>query len=197
MLKIKFSCRLFQQILINLFEPIVINKATVAKPEDLELVKANAAKVNPKATVIMGESKLSVSDEALVKGKRVLTVEDGPTVTHGEMPFGAAKIAADQFGAAEMVDARPVAVGSIKGTFEKFPHLGKALPAMGYSDTQVSELEQTINAVDCDTVLFATPMDLTKLLKIDKPAVRVRYELADMAGPTLGEQIDAFLKKIG
>jgi predicted GTPase len=178
-------------------DAIVINKATVAKPEDLELVKANAAKVNPKATVIMGESKLSVSDESLVKGKRVLTVEDGPTVTHGEMPFGAAKIAADQFGAAELVDARPVAVGSIKGTFEKFPHLGKALPAMGYSDTQVSELEQTINAVDCDTVLFATPMDLTKLLKIDKPAVRVRYELVDMAGPTLGQQIDAFLKKIG
>lgn len=176
---------------------IVINKATVARPEDLERVKANAAQANPGAVVIAAASKLTVDDEALVRGKRVLTVEDGPTVTHGEMPFGAAKIAAEQFGAAAVVDPRGVALGTIKGTFEKYPHLGTSLPAMGYSDAQVAELEQTINAVDCDTVLFATPIDLGKLLKIDKPAVRVRYELSDLAGPTLGQQIDAFLKTIG
>jgi predicted GTPase len=176
---------------------LVINKATVAKPADLETVKKNAATLNPRAKVILGESKLSVDDVAKVKGKRVLTVEDGPTVTHGEMPFGAAKIAAEQFGAGKIVDPRPVAVGSIRATYQKYPHLGTALPAMGYSGEQVSELEKTINAVDCDCVLFATPIDLGRLLKISKPSVRVRYELADMPGATtVGAEIDAFLKRI-
>jgi predicted GTPase len=175
---------------------IVINKATVARPKDVEEVARNAARRNPQAVVIRAESRLSVEDESMVRGKRVLTVEDGPTVTHGEMPFGAAKMAADQFGAAVVVDPRPFAVGSIQDTFQKFPHLGAALPAMGYSTSQVRELEQTINSVDCDTVLFATPIDLGRLLHIDKPSVRVRYELADMKGPTLREEIARFLKKI-
>ena len=175
---------------------IVINKATVARPEDVEAVALNAARENPRAVVIRGESRLSVDDESRVRGKRVLTVEDGPTVTHGEMPFGAAKIAAEQFGAKAIVDPRPRAVGSIRDTYNKYPHLGAALPAMGYSDQQVRELEQTINAVDCDTVLYATPIDLGRLLKVSKPAARVRYELADMKGPSLGEQIDRFLKTI-
>jgi predicted GTPase len=175
---------------------VVVNKATVARPEDVELVTQNTRAANPSAVVVLAASKLSVDDESLVRGKRVLTVEDGPTVTHGEMPFGAAKKAAEQFGASEVVDPRCVAVGSIRATFQKYPHLGNALPAMGYSAEQVSELEQTINAVDCDTVVFATPIDLGGLLKIDKPAVRVRYELADMNRPTLGEQIDVFLGKL-
>jgi predicted GTPase len=175
---------------------IVINKATVARPEDVETVASNAARVNPTAVVIRGESRLTVEDESKVRGKRVLTVEDGPTVTHGEMPFGAAKIAAEQFGAKAIVDPRPSAVGSIRDTYQKYPHLGTSLPAMGYSAEQTRELEQTINSIDCDTVLFATPIDLGRLLKIDKPSVRVRYELADMKGPTLGEQIDRFLKKL-
>ena len=172
---------------------VVINKATVARPEDVDLVAANIAAVNPGAVVIRAASKLSVDDESLIRGKRVLTVEDGPTVTHGEMPFGAAKIAADQFGAAEVVDPRPHAVGSIKATFAKFPHLGSALPAMGYSDEQIAALKQTINSTPCDTVLYATPMDLGRLIDIDRPLVRVRYELADMEGPTLGQQVDEFL----
>ncbi len=175
---------------------IVVNKADVARPEDVELVVKNAAALNPSATVVLGASKLIVDDEAKIKGKRVLTVEDGPTVTHGEMPFGAAKKAAEQFGAAQIVDPRVVAVGSIKDTFKKYPHLGTALPAMGYSEIQVQELEQTINAVDCDTVVFATPIDLGKLLKIKKPSIRVRYELADMNQPTLGEKMNEFIKKI-
>jgi predicted GTPase len=174
---------------------IVINKATVARPEDVDAVSRNAWRVNPSTAIIRAESRLSVDDEAKVRGKRVLTVEDGPTVTHGEMPFGAAKIAAEQFGAAVIVDPRPSAVGSIRDTFQKFPHLGTSLPAMGYSADQVRELEQTINSVDCDTVLFATPIDLGRLLRISKPSVRVRYELADMKGSTLGEQIDRFLDK--
>jgi predicted GTPase len=175
---------------------VVINKATVAPAADVDQVAQNAAEINPEAVVIRAESKLSVDDATTIKGKRVLTVEDGPTVTHGEMPFGAAKMAAEEFGAGEIVDARPYAVGSIKDTYAKYPHLGAALPAMGYSEQQVAELQQTINAVDCDVVLFATPIDLGKLVKVNKPAVRVRYELADMDKPTLGDQIDAFLREI-
>lgn len=175
---------------------IVINKANVARPEDVEAVVRNATRRNPQATIIRAESRLSVEDESMVRGKRVLTVEDGPTVTHGEMPFGAAKIAAEQFGASVIVDPRPFAVGSIMDTFQKYPHTGTALPAMGYSADQVHELEKTINAVDCDTVLFATPIDLGRLLNINKPATRVRYDLVDMKGPTLGEQVDRFLKSL-
>ncbi len=175
---------------------IVINKVTVAKPEDVETVARNASRRNPDAVVIRAESKLSVDNEDIVRGKRVLTVEDGPTVTHGEMPFGAAKIAADQFGAAVVVDPRPFVKGSIQDTFQKYPHLGTALPAMGYSPEQVQELENTINAVDCDTVLFATPIDLGRLLKINKPTARVRYELADMKDPTLAQEIEKLLAKI-
>jgi len=172
---------------------VVINKVTVARPEDVATVAETAKQLNPEVVVIKAESALSVTDEAQVQGKRVLTVEDGPTVTHGEMPFGAAKIAADQFGAAEVVDPRPYATGSIKDTFEKFPHLGSALPAMGYSDEQIAALKKTINDTPCDTVLFATPMDLGRLIEIDRPLVRVRYELADMEGDTLGEQVDKFM----
>jgi predicted GTPase len=174
---------------------IVINKANVARPEDVESVARNTNRCNPTAVIIRAESKLSVDNESLVRGKRVLTVEDGPTVTHGEMPFGAAKVAAEQFGAAVIVNARPFAVGSIRDTYQKYPHLGAALPAMGYSDEQVQALEKTINAVDCDSVVFATPIDLGRLLHIDKPAVRVRYELADLKGPTLADEINRFMKK--
>ena len=175
---------------------VVINKATVAKPEDVDLVAANIAAVNPGAVIIRAASKLSVEDESLIRGKRVLTVEDGPTVTHGDMPFGAAKVAADEFGAAEVVDPRPHTVGTITDTFKKYPHLGTALPAMGYGDKQTADLEQTINAIDCDTVLYATPMDLGRLINIDKPLARVRYELADLDGPTLGAELDKFLAKL-
>jgi len=175
---------------------VVINKATVAKPEDVELVAGNVAAVNPGAVIVRAASKLSVDDPSLVKGKRVLTVEDGPTVTHGEMPFGAAKIAADEFGAAEVVDPRDKTVDTITDTFKKYPHLGTALPAMGYGEKQTSDLEQTINAVDCDTVVYATPMDLGRLINIDKPLVRVRYELADLEGATLGAELDKFLAKL-
>ena len=175
---------------------VVINKATVAKPEDVDLVASNIAAVNPGAVVIRAASKLSVEDESLIRGKRVLTVEDGPTVTHGDMPFGAAKVAADEFGAAEVVDPRPHTVGTITDTFKKYPHLGTALPAMGYGDKQTADLEQTINAIDCDTVLYATPMDLGRLINIDKPLARVRYELADLEGATLGAELDKFLAKL-
>jgi predicted GTPase len=176
---------------------ILINKVTVARPEDVETVARNAAKRNPQAEVIRAESRLFVEDEAMIRGKRVLTVEDGPTITHGGMPFGAAKMAADQFGAKVVVDPRPYAVGSIRDTFRKYPHIGTALPAMGYSDEQVEELEKTINAVDCDAVLFATPIDLGRLLNVKQPAVRVRYELADLKPTSLGDVIDRFIASRG
>lgn len=176
---------------------IVINKAEVAKEADIAIIEANAKKHNPEARVIRAASKLIVEGDAgLIKGKKVLLVDDGPTVTHGEMPFGAAKVAAEQNGAASFVDPRPFAVGSIKTTFEKYTHLEYTLPAMGYSDEQISSLEKTINASDADVVLFATPMDLTKLVKVDKPALRVRYELADMSGHTVKAEIETFLKTI-
>ena len=153
----------------------------------------NAREANPRAVIVHGASRLQIEDPAQVKGKRVLTVDDGPTLTHGEMAFGAGLVAAEKFEAAAVVDPRPYAVGSIKEVFAKFPHLGAALPAMGYSAEQVSELEETINRSDCDVVLFATPLDLRRLLKIDKPAVRVRYELADMEAPLLKDQLKPIL----
>lgn len=175
---------------------ILVNKATVAKPADMELVLKHAAEQNLNALVIRAESRLVVDNAEAIRGKRVLTIEDGPTVTHGEMPFGAAKIAAEQFKAGSIVDPKPAAVGSIREAYRKYPHLGMALPALGYSALQMQDLEQTINAIDCDTVLFATPIDLGRLLKINKPAVRVRYELADLSTPTLNDRIDQFLKTI-
>ena len=177
---------------------IIINKAEVAAEKDILTIEANAKAHNPSAKVIRVASKLLVDDPGAIKGKRVLLVDDGPTVTHGEMPFGAAKVAAEQYGAASFVDPRPVAVGSIKSTFAKYSHLEYTLPAMGYSDEQISSLEATINGSDAELVLFATPIDLKKLVKIDKPAVRVRYELEEMSGPTtVAAEIDAFLARIG
>jgi predicted GTPase len=176
---------------------IVVNKAKVANADDVATVEQNAKAHNPSARLIRAASKLLVDDPDAIKGKKVLLVDDGPTVTHGEMPFGAAKVAAEQFGAASFVDPRPCAVGSLKATFEKYDHLEYTLPAMGYSDEQIDSLQKTINASDAEVVLFATPIDLKRLLTIDKPAVRVRYELEDMHGATVADEVDAFLKKIG
>ena len=141
---------------------------------------ANIKQANPAATVVQANSPVSVADPDGVKGKRVLVIEDGPTLTHGEMKYGAGHVAARQFGAAEIVDPRPFAKGSIKATFEKYNHLTDILPAMGYGDTQVAELEATIDATPCDLVLVATPIDLGRILKINKPATRVLYELDEL-----------------
>jgi predicted GTPase len=155
---------------------IVINKVDTADPKALDVVRQNVAKYNPKARVVETACRVSVPDEQAVRGKRVLVVEDGPTLTHGEMPYGAGVVAAKQFGAAEIVDPRPFAEGSIRGTFEKFTHLHDLVPAMGYSPTQCHELETTINRVPCDLVLVATPIDLARVIHIEKPALRVSYE---------------------
>lgn len=165
----------------------VINKVDTAKAEDVMAVRQNLHQLNPSATVIEAASPLFVDDPSAIRDKRVLVVEDGPTLTHGEMAYGAGWVAARRFGAAEIVDPRPFAVGSILETYRKFPNTGEILPAMGYGDDMMRELEQTINNADVDMVVIGTPIDLAGLLKINKPSQRVRYELQEIGQPTLAD----------
>jgi predicted GTPase len=172
---------------------IVINKVDTADPHDVETVRRNTKLHNPKAVVFEMACRVSVPEPYLVKGQRVLVVEDGPTLTHGEMPYGAGVVAARQGGAAELVDPRPYAVGSIRGTFERFPHLTNLLPAMGYSAMQTHELEETIRRTPCDLVLIATPIDLARVIKLDKPSLRVTYEVDEITKPGLAELLANFV----
>jgi predicted GTPase len=174
---------------------VVINKVDTAAHQDVETVRRNVRASNPKAAVIETACRVAVSVPELIKGRRVLVVEDGPTLTHGEMRYGAGVVAARQFGAAETVDPRPSAVGSIRSTYERYPHLTSLLPAMGYSALQRHELEETINRVDCDLVLVATPIDLASLIKLNKPSLRVTYEVEDLTHPGLVEILREFTKK--
>jgi predicted GTPase len=184
----------------NLFlaDVVVINKIDSASPENIAKVRENIRKVNPKATIIDGASPISVDNQkdiALIKGKKVLVVEDGPTLTHGEMKFGAGVIAAEKFGAASLVDPRPYAVKSISDTYKKYPGIGVLLPAMGYGDKQISDLETTINKVPCDAVVIGTPIDLRRIVKIKKPAVRIGYELQEIGKPDLEDILKGLKKK--
>lgn len=171
---------------------IIVNKVETAKPDDVERVKENVRRLNPDAVLIEAASPITVRDTEPIHKKRVLVIEDGPTVTHGDMEYGAGTIAAKRFGASEVVDPRPHAVGSIKETLKKYPHLGNLLPAMGYTDQQIKELEETINAADCDVVVSGTPIDLRRILSVDKPVVRVRYELLEIGRPNLDDILDDF-----
>jgi len=163
----------------------VINKVDTANADDVIAVRDNLRRLNPDAVVIEAASPLFVDDPAAIKGKRVLVIEDGPTLTHGEMAYGAGYVAARRFGAAEIVDPRPFAVGSIAATFKKYPKTGPILPAMGYGEAQTRDLEATIAKSDVDMVIIGTPIDLTRVLKINKPYQRVRYELQEIGQPTL------------
>ena len=158
---------------------ILINKVDSANEYDIKAIERNAAKFNSNAIVVRAESPLDVPDAESIKGKRVLAIEDGPTTTHGGMSFGAGVLAAKQNGAAELVDPRPWAIGEIADTFERYPDTGPLLPAMGYGEAQVRDLEATVNAVDCDLVLVATPIDLTRLIDINQPHIRIGYRLAE------------------
>lgn len=178
----------------RLADVVVINKVATADPKDVETVERNIRRINPSARIIRATSPVTVSDASLVEGKRALVVEDGPTLTHGEMTYGAGHVAARKHGVSEIVDPRPFAVGSIRDTFEKYTHVREVLPAMGYGDKQMSELEQTINATDCDVVMIGTPIDLGRLLKINKPAVRVTYELDDAATESLSAEIQKVIR---
>jgi predicted GTPase len=171
----------------------VLNKVETASFEQVEQARALAFQLNPAAPVIDAASPIVVEQGALLRGKRVLVVEDGPTVTHGGMPYGAGWVAARRYGAAALVDPRPYAVGSLAETLAKYPHMGPVLPAMGYSDAQIADLEATIRQVPAEVVLIATPIDLRQLLHIDQPALRVRYELQEIGEPTLFSCLQQFL----
>jgi predicted GTPase len=166
---------------------VVINKVDTADLANIARVRENTLEVNPKATIVEAASPIFVEDPGAIRGKHVLVVEDGPTLTHGGMAYGAGVVAAKRFGAAEIVDPRPYAVGSILDTYKKYPTTGTVLPAMGYGDQQMCELEETINATPCDMVIIATPIDLGRLLKIYRPCQRVTYELQVIGRPTLEE----------
>jgi predicted GTPase len=164
---------------LRMADVLVINKLDSADPENVKIVEKNIAEFNSNATVVRCNSPISVERPEEIKGKRVLVVEDGPTLTHGEMKYGAGVLAAKQFGAAQLVDPRSKAVRSIADTFKKYNHMQDLLPAMGYGDQQLKDLKETIDAVDCDLVLLGTPIDLTKVIDISKPSMRVFYDLAD------------------
>ena len=172
----------------------VINKVDSALPENVEQVRKTIEACNPEATIILADSAVMVADPNQVRGKHVLVVEDGPTLTHGEMTYGAGVIAARRFGAASFVDPRPYLKGTLVKTFRSYPHIGTLLPAMGYSDEQIRDLEETINACPCDVVLSATPIDLTDVVTVNKPVIRVRYAYQDNSSPTLE---DVIRKKLG
>lgn len=165
---------------LRMADAVIINKVDSADPKNVEIVKENIKSVNPNAIIIPANSPLTVDDESLIKGKNVLVVEDGPTLTHGEMKFGAGTVAAERLGAASIVDPRPFTVKSITATYEKYPNIGVLLPAMGYGDDQMRDLEETINKTECDSVIIGTPIDLGRILKINKPSTRVMYELDEI-----------------
>ncbi|MGD9002264.1 MAG: cyclic 2,3-diphosphoglycerate synthase [Anaerolineae bacterium] len=170
---------------LRLADVVLINKVDTADYEGVSRVREDIYALNPEAVVVEAASPIFVADPKAIRGKRVLVIEDGPTLTHGGMQYGAGVVAARRFGAAQLVDPRPYAVGSIAQTFEAYPHMGELLPAMGYGEGQIAELEQTINAVDCDLVLTATPIDLRRLINVRHPVDRVRYELQVIGEPTL------------
>jgi predicted GTPase len=181
------------EVNVRLADVVIVNKVDSARKEDVELVIRNVRSINEKAKILKANSVITVEKPGSIKGKRVLVVEDGPTLTHGGMAFGAGVIAAKKYGAIELVDPRPHAVGSILEVYEKFSHLGPVLPAMGYSEEQIKELEKTINTSGCDVVVVGTPIDLGRILKLNKPIVRVRYRIEEL-DEKLEDVIDEWLK---
>ncbi len=180
---------------LRMADVVIINKVDTADIANINKLRANIRRVNTKATVIEAASPITVTNPEHITGKRVLVVEDGPTLTHGEMKFGAGIVAAGKFNAAEIVDPRPYTVGTITETFRKYPDIGVLLPAMGYGDKQVKDLETTINRTPCDTVIIGTPIDLNRLITIKKPTVRVSYDLQEIGKPDLMDVLAPFLKK--
>ena len=181
---------------LRLADIVVINKIDTAYPENIELVRNNIRRVNPNAEIVEAASPIFVEGGDQIRGKRVLVVEDGPTLTHGEMSYGAGYVAAKKYGAAEIVDPHPYAVGSIRETYAKYPQTGAVLPAVGYSEKQLAELQETINATPAELVVVATPINLGRVLQLNKPYVRVKYELQEIGFPTLEELLRVKLSRI-
>jgi predicted GTPase len=174
---------------------VIINKIDTASPRNVKIVERNVRKINPKAAIIKAESPVNIDRPELVEGKSVIAVDDGPTITHGGMPEGAGSFAAKKYRVKEIIDPRPYATGSIRDAYQRYPHMGNTLPALGYSSKQVKELEQTINRAKCDSVVAGTPIVLQKHLKINKPIARVSYTLKEVSGPTLKAIVKGFLKR--
>jgi predicted GTPase len=180
---------------LRMADVVVVNKVDSARPVDVASVVANVRRTNPHAAVVTARSPVVLSEGLSLVDKRVLVVDDGPTITHGGMPFGAGTVAAQHAGATLFVDPRPFAVGSLRDTYERYPRIGKVLPAMGYGDAQLRELEATLQAADCDVVVIGTPMDLGRLVDVGHPVRTVTYGYADDASPTLGDELRAYLDK--
>jgi predicted GTPase len=186
------------EVNMRLADVIIINKMDTADADSIEHLRENIRKVNPTARVIDAASPISVDKPEVIRGQRVLAVEDGPSLTHGEMKLGAAIVAARKYGASGLVDPRPFTSGKISHTFEIYPDIGTLLPAMGYSDEQLADLEATINASDADSVVIGTPIDLSRVIRIDKPFTRVHYDLQEIGTPDLEEVLHAFIhEKVG
>jgi len=183
------------EVSLRMADVAVINKVDSAHPDAIATVEDNIKKVNPAAKIIKAESKITVDDPDVIKDKRVLVVEDGPTLTHGEMKLGAGTIAAQRFGAKELVDPRPYLVGKLKDTFTTYTSISALLPAMGYGEQQLRDLEATINKTECDAVIIGTPIDLSRIININKPCTRVHYELDEITSPNLHDIIEEFIKK--
>lgn len=183
------------EVCLRTADVAIINKIDSADPEAVKIVENNIKTVVPDAKIIKAESTITVDKPELIKGKRVLVVEDGPTLTHGEMKIGAGSVAAERLGATELVDPRPYAVGKLIDTFNIYQHLDKVLPAMGYGAEQLKDLEKTINNTDCDVVIIGTPIDLTRVININKPTTRVRYDLNEVSSPNLKEVLSKFVEE--
>ncbi len=185
------------EVTLRMADIVVINKIDSSAPEDIQKLRNNIEKVNPEAIVVDAASPLTVENPEIIKGKRVLVVEDGPTLTHGNMKIGAGTVAARKYGASELIDPRPYIVGKLEETFKTYPDIGTLLPAMGYGEEQISDLEKTINGADCDSVVIGTPIDLGRIIKINKPSTKVGYDLQEIGRPDLEELISGFLEKRG
>ncbi len=181
------------EVTLRLADVVVINKTDSARREDIRILKNNIGKVNPGAVVVDAASPISVDDQSVIRGKKVLVIEDGPTLTHGEMKIGAGVLAARKYGASELVDPRPYVVGRLKETYRTYPEIGTLLPAMGYGRQQLNDLEETINRTECDSVVIGTPIDLNRVIRIRKPSVRVHYQLQETGSPGLQELIEKFI----
>jgi len=183
------------EVTLRLADVVIINKIDTANPKSVRIVRDNIRKVNPAAVVIDAASPIRVDDPGVIRGKRVLVIEDGPTLTHGEMKFGAGIIAAQKYGASELIDPRPFAVGKLSETFKIYPGIGTLLPAMGYGNQQLKDLESTINTTDCDSVIIGTPIDLSRIIDIKKPNTRVYYDLEEIGKPDLQGILDDFIRR--
>src|SRR5699024_9937522 len=183
------------EVCLRTTDVAIINKVDSATAEAIKIVENNIKTANPSSLIVKAESTITVDQPELITGKRVLIVEDGPTLTHGEMKIGAGTVAAQRLGAAEVIDPTPYLVGSLKETFNKYPHIENLVPAMGYGEKQLKDLEATINNTDCDAVIIGTPIDLSRVIKINKPTARIHYDLNEVDGPSLDNILTNFLNK--